>query len=119
MKREKVDAIFVGADRIARNGDIANKIGTYMLAVLAKEHRIPFYVVAPTSSIDPTIESGEEIRIEERSKKEVIFVGEKQIAPEEVDVLNYAFDVTPWEFISAIITEDGIFYPPYTFNQKD
>jgi len=119
MKREKVDAIFVGADRIARNGDIANKIGTYMLAVLGKEHRIPFYVVAPTSSIDPTIESGEEIRIEERSKKEVVFVGEKQIAPEEVDVLNYAFDVTPWEFISAIITEEGIFYPPYTFNQKD
>ena len=119
MKREKVDAIFVGADRIARNGDIANKIGTYMLAVLAKEHRIPFYVVAPTSSIDPTIESGEEIRIEERSKKEIIFVGEKQIAPKEVDVLNYAFDITPWEFISAIITEEGIFYPPYTFNQRD
>ena len=119
MKKEKIDAIFVGADRIARNGDTANKIGTYMLAVLAKEHGVPFYVVAPTSSIDPAVGSGEEINIEERNKREVIFVGEKQIAPDEVDVLNYAFDVTPCNFISAIITEEGIFYPPYNFSQKD
>ncbi len=118
MKREGIDAIFVGADRIARNGDTANKIGTYMLAVLAKHHGVPFYVVAPTSSIDPKINSGDEIVVEKRSKEEVTYVGKKLIAPEEVQVLNYAFDVTPEELITAIITDEGIFYPPFDFNQK-
>ncbi len=118
MRKTKIDAIFTGADRIARNGDTANKIGTYMLAVLARHHNVPFYVVAPTSSIDPSLKTGSEIRIEERSKEEIIRVGEKLIAPEEVEALNYAFDIVPSDLITAIITEEGIFHPPYKFSRK-
>jgi methylthioribose-1-phosphate isomerase len=118
MKKEKIDAILVGADRIARNGDTANKIGTYMLAVLAKYHGVPFYVVAPTSSIDPFISSGEEIKIEVRNREEVIKFREIPLAPEDVETMNFAFDITPAGLISAIITERGVFYPPYNFSLK-
>jgi len=118
MKREKIDAVLVGADRIAKNGDTANKIGTYMLAILAKYHQIPFYVVAPTSSIDPHTLSGEDIKIEMRDKAEIVKIRDCWIAPEEVETLNYAFDVTPWELITAIITEKGVFYPPFHFSPE-
>lgn len=103
-----VDAIIVGADRIAKNGDTANKIGTYALAVLAKENGIPFYVAAPTSTIDQNIASGGEIPIEERDPSEVTHIRGQAIAPEEVEALNPAFDVTPHRYITAIITEKGI-----------
>ncbi|RZD16647.1 MAG: S-methyl-5-thioribose-1-phosphate isomerase [Candidatus Acididesulfobacter guangdongensis] len=113
MRKGMIDGVIVGADRIASNGDVANKIGTYQVAVLAKENNIPFYVAAPLSTIDLNIKSGEEIPIEERDGKEVSAVFGKQIAPENVDVLNYAFDITPNKYISAIITEEGIAKSPY------
>ncbi|MBI2646091.1 MAG: S-methyl-5-thioribose-1-phosphate isomerase, partial [Deltaproteobacteria bacterium] len=109
MAKGEVSAIFVGADRIAKNGDAANKIGTYSLAVLAKYHTIPFYVVAPTSTIDLKCPTGREIPIEERSPKEVTHVGGKLVGLENVDVYNPSFDVTPHELITAIITEKGVF----------
>jgi methylthioribose-1-phosphate isomerase len=112
MYRDMVDLAIVGADRIARNGDVANKIGTYSLAVLCKEHGIPFYVAAPLSTIDFSIESGAEIPIEERDPREVTHVfGKVQIAPDGVKVANPAFDVTPARYITAIITEKGAFQP--------
>ncbi len=112
MKKGMVDLCIVGADRIAANGDAANKIGTYSVAVLAKHHRIPFYVAAPTSSIDFDLPTGDKIPIEERNPQEVTHVlGETLIAPEGVDVANPAFDVTPAEYITAIITEKGAFPP--------
>jgi methylthioribose-1-phosphate isomerase len=114
MKQGKVDCVVVGADRIAANGDAANKIGTYMVAVLAKQHDIPFYVAAPISTIDLAIPSGEEIPIEERDAKEVTHVREHQLAPDGVAVSNFAFDVTPHDFIAAIITDRGVARPPYT-----
>lgn len=114
MQQGLVDLIVVGADRIAANGDVANKIGTYSLAVLAKEHDIPFYVAAPTSTIDMELESGKYIPIEERDKDEVRFVYEQQIAPKEIKVYNPAFDVTPNNLITAIITEKGVCRAPYT-----
>jgi methylthioribose-1-phosphate isomerase len=114
MKQGKVDCVVVGADRIAANGDAANKIGTYMVAVLAKQHEIPFYVAAPISTIDLTIPSGEEIPIEERDAKEVTHVREHQLAPDGVAVSNFAFDVTPNEMITAIVTDRGVARPPYT-----
>jgi len=113
MRKGKIDAVIVGADRIASNGDVANKIGTYQVAVLAKENNIPFYVAAPLSTIDLNIESGNEIPIEERDINEVVEVFGKRIAPENVKALNYAFDVTPNKYITAIITEKGILYPQY------
>lgn len=113
MKLGKVDAVLVGADRIAANGDTANKIGTYSVAVLAKENDVPFYVVAPTSTFDLTIKTGEEIPIEERSSREVVEVLGQRIAPEGVAVFNPAFDVTPAKYISAIVTENGVARPPY------
>lgn len=113
MKQKKVDAIFVGADRVVANGDAANKIGTYNLAILAKEHGIPLYVVIPTSTIDLLLKSGSEIPIEERGAGEVVSLAGKRVAPEDVDVFSPAFDVTPNELISAIITEKGIHRPPY------
>ncbi|MDD5573288.1 MAG: S-methyl-5-thioribose-1-phosphate isomerase [Candidatus Hydrothermia bacterium] len=119
MEKEKIDAIFAGADRIARNGDTANKIGTYMLAILAKHHGVPIYIVAPSSSVDPILENGDGMKIEKRNKEEVIAFGGCPVAPKDVDILNYAFDVTPNNLITAIITEEGIFYPPYRFNRKD
>jgi methylthioribose-1-phosphate isomerase len=112
LYRDMIDLAIVGADRIARNGDVANKIGTYSLAVLCKEHGIPFYVAAPLSSIDFSIESGADIPIEERDPREVTHVlGKVQIAPDGVAVANPAFDVTPARYISAIITEKGAFLP--------
>lgn len=113
MARGMIDAIFVGADRIAANGDTANKIGTYTLAVLAKHHNVPFYVVAPSSTIDPSTLSGKDIIIEKREPSEVLEIMGKRIAPEGVDALNYAFDVTPYELITAIITEEGVVKPPF------
>src|SRR3954453_23546376 len=105
MKQGKVDAVVVGADRIAANGDTANKIGTYMVAVLAKQHDIPFYVAAPVSTLDLTLASGEEIPIEERDAREVTHVRDHQLAPDGVGVRNPAFDVTPNELIEAIIKD--------------
>jgi methylthioribose-1-phosphate isomerase len=113
MKEKKVDAVFVGADRIAANGDTANKIGTYGLAVLAKAHKIPFYVFAPTSTFDLKTPHGGLIPIEERGRKEVTHGFGKQIAPDGVKVYSPAFDVTPARLISAIICEHGICRPPY------
>lgn len=114
MQQGKIDLILVGADRIASNGDTSNKIGTYMLAVSAYAHAVPFYIVAPTSTIDFDIESGEDIPIEERSPEEVSRIHGVQIAPEEMDVYNPAFDVTPARLIHGIITEKGILKPPFT-----
>lgn len=112
MKNGKIDLCVVGADRIAANGDVANKIGTYTLAVLAKEHRIPFYVAAPTSTIDFSLASGEDIPIEERSPLEVTHImGKFPIAPKDTVAASPAFDVTPASYISAIITERGAFRP--------
>jgi methylthioribose-1-phosphate isomerase len=114
MKQGKVDCVIVGADRIAANGDAANKIGTYMVAVLARQHNIPFYVAAPISTIDPAVATGDRIPIEERDAKEVTHLRDQQLAPEGVGVHNFAFDVTPNEFITAIITDRGVARPPYT-----
>jgi methylthioribose-1-phosphate isomerase len=115
MKSGEVDLVVTGADRIAANGDTANKIGTYGLAVLARHHGIPFYVAAPSSTIDPAIPSGASIVIEERDAAEVRQVAGRQTAPLTSPVYNPAFDVTPAELISAIVTERGIFRPPYRF----
>jgi methylthioribose-1-phosphate isomerase len=109
----EVDCVIVGADRIARNGDVANKIGTYGLAVLAAYHHIPFYVAAPRSTIDLACPSGDAIPIERRSADEVSVIGGQRIVPEGVEVDNRAFDVTPAALVSAIITEDGVVGPPY------
>jgi methylthioribose-1-phosphate isomerase len=113
MARGRVDAIVVGADRIAANGDVANKIGTYGLAVLAHAHGIPFYVAAPISTLDLSIASGEEIPIEERAESEVTTIGGQRVAPEGVRVGNPAFDVTPARYVTAIVTERGIAEAPY------
>ena len=110
----KVDLILVGADRIAANGDTANKIGTYNLSELASIHDVPFYVVAPTSTVDMEIESGDEIEIEERSSEEVTEINGSRIAPEGTSVYNPSFDVSPAENITGIITENGIARPPFT-----
>ncbi|MBP6822241.1 MAG: S-methyl-5-thioribose-1-phosphate isomerase [Acidobacteria bacterium] len=114
MKAGKIDCIVVGADRIASNGDVANKIGTYSVAVLAKENNIPFYVAAPISTLDMNIGSGEQIPIEERVTTEVTHVKGAQLAPEGINVANPAFDVTPNRYVAAIITERGVARPPFT-----
>ncbi|MDA2929629.1 S-methyl-5-thioribose-1-phosphate isomerase [Acidobacteria bacterium AH-259-O06] len=113
MKSGQVQAVIVGADRIARNGDVANKIGTYSVAVLAKEHGIPFYVAAPLSTIDLDTPTGEQIPIEQRNSKEVTEIKGQVLAPSSVTVANPAFDVTPNRLVSAIITEKGIARAPY------
>ncbi|MCP2520764.1 S-methyl-5-thioribose-1-phosphate isomerase [Candidatus Aminicenantes bacterium AC-708-M15] len=118
MKKGKITCVIVGADRIASNGDTANKIGTYSLAILAKEHGIPFYVAAPLSTIDFSIGTGEEIPIEERNKKEVLEINSISIAPEGTEAENPAFDVTPSSFITAIITEKGVVRKPYLKSLK-
>ncbi len=118
MREGKVNMVIVGADRIAANGDTANKIGTYGVAVLAHAHNIPFYVAAPLSTIDPAIESGDEIPIEYRNENEVTFIAGKRIAPEGVKVLNPAFDVTPAKYITAIITEKGVIFNSLTSRLK-
>ncbi len=113
MKEGKIDLAITGADRIARNGDTANKIGTYSLAVLAKAHGVPFYVAAPKSSFDMSLECGDSIPIEERDPDEVAVCHRKRVVPDGVSVYNPAFDVTPQELIKGIITEEGIIEPPY------
>jgi methylthioribose-1-phosphate isomerase len=113
LKSGRIGCVVVGADRIAANGDVANKIGTYSVAVLAKENDVPFYVAAPVSTLDLKIESGERIPIEERASKEVTHVQGVSVAPEGIQVANPAFDVTPNRYISAIITEHGVARPPY------
>jgi methylthioribose-1-phosphate isomerase len=113
MGRGEVDCIIVGADRIVANGDVANKIGTYGLAVLARAHAIPFYVAAPTSTIDMSLASGEEIPIEQRDPLEVTHLGDRALAPEGVEAAHPAFDVTPHYLVTAIITERGIVEAPF------
>jgi methylthioribose-1-phosphate isomerase len=109
----KIGCVVVGADRIAANGDVANKIGTYSLAVLAKENGVPFYVAAPVSTLDLTLESGDEIPIEQRAAAEVTHVFGVPVAPEGIEVENPAFDVTPARYVTAIVTEKGVARPPY------
>lgn len=119
MQQKKIDKIFVGADRIASNGDVANKIGTYNLAVCAAYHKVPFYVVAPFSTFDVALKSGKDIPIEERNHEEVRTVlGKIEIAPRYVKVYNPAFDITPHGFINAIVSDKGIIYPPFFANIK-
>lgn len=118
MKKGEVSLVLTGADRIARNGDTANKIGTYTLAVLAKAHKLPFYVAAPTSTIDPGLAKGGQIPIEERSAEEVREFAGRCVTVPHVDVKNPAFDVTPAGFISGIITEEGISRPPFDKSLK-
>ena len=114
MQRGKVDVVLFGADRVAANGDVANKIGTYKLCVVAKETGVAAYACVPTSTIDLTVADGMDIPIEERSGDEVTMIGGVRIAPEGVPVFNPAFDVTPARYITGIITEEGVCYPPYT-----
>lgn len=114
MKKGRVQAVVVGSDRIAANGDVANKIGTYMVAVLAHRHGIPFYVAAPLSTVDLNCPTGDDIPIEERDRTEVTHVKGNQLAPDNVGVSNYGFDVTPNELVTAIITEKGVARAPYT-----
>ena len=118
MKAGRINAVITGADRIAANGDSANKIGTYVTAVLAKEHGLPFYIAAPFSTFDLTLATGAEIPIEERDGAEVTAFGGRRTAPEGVNAANPAFDVTPARYISAIITERGVIRPPYPENIK-
>jgi methylthioribose-1-phosphate isomerase len=113
MKQGKIKAIVVGADRIAANGDVANKIGTYTVAVLAREHGIPFYVAAPFSTVDLETPDGSKIPIEQRNTREVTHIAGKQMVPDGVGVENPAFDVTPAKYVSAIITEKGVAQAPY------
>lgn len=113
MLAGKVDVVLFGADRVARNGDVVNKIGTYKLAVVAKENHVPVYACVPTSTIDLTFLDGRTIPIEERSAEEVTMVGSVRIAPENCPVFNPAFDVTPSTYLTGIVTEEGICYPPF------
>jgi methylthioribose-1-phosphate isomerase len=113
MSRGEVDLVLVGADRIAANGDVANKIGTYTLAVLAQRHAVPFYVAAPRSTFDTSLADGRAIPVEERSPGEVTGYGAARWAPQGVMVRNPAFDITPAELVSALITECGILRPPF------
>lgn len=119
MLRGQVDLVLVGADRIASNGDVANKIGTYNVAVLAHAHGIPFYVVAPTSTVDLRLAAGDDIPIEERDAEEVTVVDDRRIAPEGVAVANPAFDVTPSRYVTGIVTESGIVRPPFQEGLKE
>ena len=118
MQQGKIDCIIVGADRVAGNGDAANKVGTYNLAVLARYHKIPFYVIAPTSTLHLTLRSGSEIPIEERAAEEVTSGFGKRIAPLGVKVYSPAFDITPYNLITAIVTEFGVTYAPYSEKLK-
>jgi len=113
MNQGKIDCVIVGADRIAANGDTANKIGTYSLAVLAKEHSIPFYVAAPESTIDRALKSGDDIPIEERKPEEITRINGVQLTPDGIDVANPAFDVTPAKYITSFVTEKGIIRKPF------
>jgi len=119
MRQKRIHLVITGADRIAANGDVANKIGTYSVAVLAKTHGIPFYVAAPISTIDPHIRHGDMIPIEERGPEEICKWGGSVVGPEGVCALNPAFDITPARYVSAIITEKGIIRPPYRSRIRD
>jgi methylthioribose-1-phosphate isomerase len=119
MKAGRIQCVIVGADRIAMNGDVANKIGSYSLAVLAGHHGLPFYVAAPTSTIDPALHSGDGIPIEERDPREVAGFREVRTAPEGIAIANPAFDVTPNAFVTAIVTERGVAKPPYPQTLKE
>ena len=114
MKRGEIQAVVVGSDRIAANGDVANKIGTYMVAVLAKRHGIPFYVAAPLSTVDMNCPTGEEIPIEERNIREISHIQDIQLSPDGIEINNYAFDVTPNDLVDAIITEKGVARAPFS-----
>jgi methylthioribose-1-phosphate isomerase len=118
MRAGRIDLVLVGADRIAANGDVANKIGTYALAVLARHHKIPFYVAAPTSTIDPATASGADIPIEARNPNEVRRFQNAQSAPLGVPAVNPAFDVTPADLITAIVTDRAVIHPPYDFRAE-
>jgi methylthioribose-1-phosphate isomerase len=118
LKSGRIGCVVVGADRIAANGDVANKVGTYSVAVLAKENNVPFYVAAPISTLDLTLESGDKIPIEERAAKEITHVQGVAIAPEGIKVANPAFDVTPNRYVTAIITERGVARAPYADNLR-
>ena len=118
MQQNRVDAVVVGADRVAANGDVANKIGTYTVAVLARKHRVPFYVACPTSTVDLTCPSGAHIPIEQRSDEEVTHIAGSRIAPDGVKTLNPAFDVTDHSLVSAIITEKAVVTAPYRKNLR-
>jgi methylthioribose-1-phosphate isomerase len=119
MRQKKIDMVITGADRIAANGDVANKIGTYQVAVLARTNKIPFYVAAPLSTVDPAIKNGEMIPVEERGPEELRQFGKLKIGPLGVRVLNPAFDITPARYVSAIITERGVIHPPYRTGIKN
>ena len=119
MQRGQVDAVIVGVDRMALNGDFANKIGTYTLAVLAHHHGVPFYAALPLSSVDPRLESGEGIPIEERSPEEVLTLRGVRLAPEGFPAYHPAFDLTPHRFLTGIVTEKGVFYPPFDEALRD
>jgi methylthioribose-1-phosphate isomerase len=118
MRQGEIDIVVVGADRIAANGDTANKIGTYTVAVLAHEHRIPFFVAAPLSTIDLSTPDGDQIPIEERDQREVSHLGSSRLTPEGAHIRNPAFDVTPHRYITGIVTEVGILHPPYSESLK-
>jgi methylthioribose-1-phosphate isomerase len=118
MRTGKVDVVIFGADRVAANGDVANKIGTYKLGVVARENGIPVYAVVPTSTIDLQLATGDDIPIEERDAEEVTHIGDTVVAPEGVPVYNPAFDVTPHRYLTGIITEEGICYPPFTVSLR-
>jgi methylthioribose-1-phosphate isomerase len=119
LRRGYIDLVVTGADRIASNGDVANKIGTYPVAVLAKENKIPFYVAAPLSTIDLTIKNGDMIPVEERQGFEIFRVGSREIGPEGVQAMNPAFDITPSRYVTAIVTERGVVTPPYKKGLKN
>jgi methylthioribose-1-phosphate isomerase len=119
MRKKMIDLVITGADRIASNGDMANKIGSYQLAVLAKENKIPFYVAAPLSSFDLDLENGDLIPIEEREPEEILSFAGHLVGPESVSAYNPAFDITPAQYISALITEKGVLTPPYRSGIKD
>ena len=119
MRQGRIQAVIVGSDRIAANGDVANKIGTYSVAILAREHGIPFYVAAPWSTVDMATASGDAIPIEERSARELTHLGDKQVTPNGVGICNPAFDVTPAKYIAAIVTERGVLRAPYSESLKE
>jgi len=119
MRTVGIDLCVVGCDRVAANGDTANKIGTYHLAIAAREHGVPFYVVGPTSTVDISLASGDLITIEQRPAEEVTHILGAQITPDGVTAENPAFDVTPAEIITAIITERGVVYPPFEENLRE
>jgi len=119
MRQKRIDLVITGADRIAANGDVANKIGTYQVAVLAKTNKIPFYVAAPLSTIDPTIKTGEMIPVEQRGPEEISRFGKLELGPPGVQALNPAFDITPAKYVSAIITEKGVIKSPFRTGIRD